>query len=69
MVDTYANLTQVLRQLLDALQRIDAQVLSIDLLGTTLVATAIEATPAETVYVRPEADVLEQLAALAAEAG
>lgn len=41
----------------------------IDLLGTTLVATAIEATPAETVYDRAEADVLEQLAALAAEAG
>lgn len=40
----------------------------IDLLGTTLVATAIEATPAETVYDRAEADVLEQLAALAAEA-
>ncbi|MEU0502632.1 hypothetical protein [Nocardia sp. NPDC005998] len=39
----------------------------IDLLGTTLVATAIETTPTETV--RPEADVLEQLAALAAEAG
>ncbi|WP_454197788.1 metallophosphoesterase [Nocardia sp. Marseille-Q1738] len=41
----------------------------IDLLGSTLVATAIEATPAETVYDRPEQDVLEQLAALAAEAG
>ncbi|MFI7666214.1 metallophosphoesterase [Nocardia sp. NPDC049526] len=40
----------------------------IDLLGTTLVATAIEATPAETVYDRAESDVLEQLAALAAEA-
>ncbi|WP_433598902.1 metallophosphoesterase [Nocardia sp. CA-135953] len=41
----------------------------IDLLGTTLVATAIEATPAETVYDRAESDVLEQLAALAVEAG
>jgi 3',5'-cyclic-AMP phosphodiesterase len=41
----------------------------IDLLGSTLVATAIEATPAETLYDRPEQDVLDQLAALAAEAG
>ncbi|UGT68675.1 metallophosphoesterase [Nocardia gipuzkoensis] len=41
----------------------------IDLLGATLVATAIEATPAETLYDRPEQDVLDQLAALAAEAG
>ncbi|WP_194837170.1 metallophosphoesterase [Nocardia sp. XZ_19_369] len=42
----------------------------IDLLGSTLVATAIEATPAETLYDRTEQDVLEQLAALAAaEAG
>ncbi|MGQ4599360.1 metallophosphoesterase [Nocardia sp. R6R-6] len=41
----------------------------IDLLGSTLVATAIEATPAEVVYDRPKQDVLEQLAALAAEAG
>ncbi|WP_029898060.1 metallophosphoesterase [Nocardia brasiliensis] len=40
----------------------------IDLLGTTMVATAIEATPAETVYDRAEQDVLDQLAALAAEA-
>lgn len=40
----------------------------IDLLGSTLVATAIEATPTETVYDRAEEDVLEQLAALAAEA-
>ncbi|MFC9436951.1 metallophosphoesterase [Nocardia sp. NPDC057030] len=38
----------------------------IDLLGATLVATAIEATPAETVYDRTEQDVLDQLAALAA---
>ncbi|MEW1740632.1 metallophosphoesterase [Nocardia beijingensis] len=41
----------------------------IDLFGSTMVATAIEATPAETLYDRPEQDVLEQLAALAAEAG
>ncbi|MBF6298837.1 metallophosphoesterase [Nocardia amamiensis] len=41
----------------------------IDLLGSTLVATAIEATPAETLYERPEQDVLDQLAALATEAG
>ncbi|WP_040795508.1 metallophosphoesterase [Nocardia higoensis] len=40
----------------------------IDLLGDTLVATAVEATPAGTVYDRPEQDVLDQLAALAAEA-
>ncbi|MFG1795976.1 metallophosphoesterase family protein [Nocardia sp. NPDC049149] len=40
----------------------------IDLLGSTMVATAIEATPAEMVYDRAEQDVLEQLAALAAEA-
>ncbi|MFI6172833.1 metallophosphoesterase [Nocardia sp. NPDC051052] len=38
----------------------------IDLLGSSLVATAIEATPAETVYDRMEQDVLDQLAALAA---
>lgn len=38
----------------------------IDLLGSSLVATAIEATPAETVYDRTEQDVLDQLAALAA---
>ncbi|WP_067804782.1 metallophosphoesterase [Nocardia beijingensis] len=41
----------------------------IDLFGSTMVATAIEATPAEILYDRPEQDVLEQLAALAAEAG
>lgn len=38
----------------------------IDLLGSSLVATAIEATPAEIVYDRTEQDVLDQLAALAA---
>lgn len=38
----------------------------IDLLGSTLVATAIEATPADTLYDRAESDVLAQLAALAA---
>ncbi|GGL35884.1 metallophosphoesterase [Nocardia jinanensis] len=41
----------------------------IDLVGSTLIATAIEATPAELVYDRAEQDVLAQLAALAAEAG
>ncbi|MFI9508022.1 metallophosphoesterase [Nocardia sp. NPDC052566] len=39
----------------------------IDLLGATLIATAIEATPAPAVYDRPEREVLDQLAALAAE--
>ncbi|MFC4128762.1 metallophosphoesterase [Nocardia rhizosphaerae] len=38
----------------------------IDLVGSTLLATAIEATPATPVYDRAEAEVLEQLAAIAA---
>ncbi len=38
----------------------------IDLVGETMLATAIEATPAVAVYDRPEAEVLEQLAAIAA---
>ncbi|MFF0488184.1 metallophosphoesterase [Nocardia sp. NPDC004068] len=39
----------------------------IDVLGSTFLATAVEATPAAPVYDRPESEVLEQLAALAAE--
>ena len=38
----------------------------IDVVGSTVLATAIEATPATPVYDRPEAEVLEQLAAIAA---
>ncbi|MFD6268697.1 metallophosphoesterase [Nocardia asteroides] len=38
----------------------------IDLVGSTMVATAIEATPATAVYDRPESEVLDQLAAIAA---
>ncbi len=38
----------------------------IDLVGETMLATAIEATPAVAVYDRPEAEVLDQLAAIAA---
>lgn len=41
----------------------------IDLLGETLVATAVEATPAAVVYDRSEQDVLEQLAAYSAGTG
>ncbi|MFD3702465.1 metallophosphoesterase [Nocardia sp. NPDC058658] len=38
----------------------------IDLVGETVLATAIEATPATPIYDRPESEVLEQLAAIAA---
>ncbi|MGW6421846.1 metallophosphoesterase [Nocardia sp. NPDC055053] len=38
----------------------------IDLIGSTVLATAIEATPATPVYDRPATEVLEQLAAIAA---
>ncbi|WP_280401293.1 metallophosphoesterase family protein [Nocardia carnea] len=41
----------------------------VDLLGGTLVATAVEATPAAAVYDRGEQDVLDRLAALSAGAG
>ncbi|MGI5218447.1 metallophosphoesterase [Nocardia sp. CA-290969] len=41
----------------------------VDLLGSALVATAVEATPAAAVYDRSERDVLDQLAALSAETG
>lgn len=40
----------------------------IDLLGESMVVTAVEATPADVVYDRAEQEVLDQLAALAAEA-
>ncbi|WP_067677121.1 metallophosphoesterase [Nocardia miyunensis] len=40
----------------------------IDVVGDTFVATAVEATPAPEVYSRPQSEMLEQLAAAAAEA-
>lgn len=39
----------------------------IDLVDETIIATAVEATPAPSVYDRPESEVLDQLAAIAAE--